>query len=408
MMNARALLTWSPFLFFLIFLCLFPLVSPLLAEGNYQASALSSWRRTKETFDMFIRMPSSMTAREFCDSIPADKDVVLDREDVLDHIFRNHRHVIMAIEMLQGNTNAARAAIRILKYVRGEWRQIVGESLGELIRVNPVAFLNACYEEREDLHIKEEGFPVGFIPDIMKKHERSSYELGIRMEALQAVEDVKLESVRDECLKGLKGKHEELGLEIRSCARHEEKPIYDQKERISLVFMEMLRIPCRENMKRVLDLISEDRKYNFDHIIPLIFPQLMAGDTLSDPFYLILREARCGNEYAIDVLFRLGFYVIGLPSMEFCGMASNLILIKPTLFIDKLAKHRHRLGSRVSLDDLDHICNYISNWDYPEETDVNLILRRRIDALASLNIPEHKELINHCIKLITTQLKKMI
>jgi hypothetical protein len=228
------------------------------------------------------------------------------------------------------------------------------------------------------------------------------------MEALRSVEDAELESIRDECLKGLKEKIEELGLKIHSCAVHEERQFDNLQERITSVFEEMLTMPCPENMKRVLDLISDNWKDNYDNVIPLIFPELESGDTDSDPFILILHEAHCGNEYAIDVLFRMGFYVFGLPSMNTCAVLSNLILIKPPLFIEKLAEHRHRLGSLVSLDDLDHICNYKSDWDYPEETNTDEILRRRIDALTSLNIPEHQELINHCISLIAKKIKKTI
>ena len=274
-------------------------------------------------------------------------------------------------------------------------------SLGELIRVKPAVFLKACYEEREDPYIKGKGFPVGYIPYIMKKKERSSYELRIRMEALRSVKGPELESVRDECLKGLKDEIEELGLEIPSCAGYEERPFEDQKEKIASVFEEMLRIPCPENMKRVLALISDNRKYNYDNIIPFIFPQRSG-----DPYGVIIHEAKCGNEYAIDVLFRTSFYIIGLESMQFCALISNLILINPPLFIEKLAENRHSLGSVVSSDDLDYVCNYVSDWDYSEETDGDAILRRRIDALASLNIPDHQELIDHCISLIKKKIKK--
>jgi hypothetical protein len=163
-MNAGFLLTKLSLIFLLISFTLFPLVSLLNAEGNDQASALSSWRRTKETFDMFIRMPSSITAREFCDSIPAKREVALDREGVLDYIFGTGRESIITIEMLQGNVYAARAAIKILKFVKDEWEQIVGYSLGTLIRVNPAAYLKACYAEREDPYIKKYGFPVDYIP----------------------------------------------------------------------------------------------------------------------------------------------------------------------------------------------------------------------------------------------------
>jgi len=405
-MNARALLTWPPFLFLLIFLCLFPLVSPLYAEGNDQADVLSGWGKMKEAFDRFAKEPSSITAREFYNSIPPDEEPARDRKEILDHIIL--RDGIIATEMLQGNTYAARAAIRILKFVKGSSQQRVGGRLGELIRVKPAVFLKACYEEREDPYIKGKGFPVGYIPYIMKKKERSSYELEIRMEALRSVEDLELESVRDECLKGLKDEIEELGLEIPSCAGYEERPFDDQKEKIASVFEEMLRIPCPENMKRVLALISDDRKYIYDNIIPFIFPILKSGRMIVDPYEVIIHEAECANEYAIDVLFRTSFYIIGLESMQFCALISNLILINPPLFIEKLAENRHSLGSVISSDDLDYICNYVSDWDYSEETDGDVILRRRIDALASLNIPEHQELINHCIKLITTQLKKMI
>jgi hypothetical protein len=86
-------------------------------------------------------------------------------------------------------------------------------------------------------------------------------------------------------------------------------------------------------------------------------------------------------------------------------LASNLMLINPALFIEKLAKYRDSLRLPNSLE---HICNYVSIWDYPEGTIEEVILRKRINALASLNLPEHQELIDQCISSIEKKMEKNI
>jgi hypothetical protein len=281
-----------------------------------------------------------------------------------------------------------------------------------LLRVNPAQFLRACYRESGDPYLKTKGFPVSFIPDIMnKKTTRALYELKMRKEALQSVEDAELRHIRDECLEAIGRELEIYTLDIPSYVEKEKSVYNDPKAKINYVIAEMQSKPSPENMKRVLALFSDVPSENYiDLGFAISPPYSHARLSYEIPLELILREARCGNEYAIEVLFRSLVHSGGLESMQISSALSNLILIRPNLFIEKLAKYRRLLES---IDPISHpelppyfewTCSYISPFDYPKDCS-NEILRRRIEILAALDIPEHKELIAHSIRLIEKNLK---
>jgi hypothetical protein len=418
---------------FLVFLFLLLFASQTHTEESVQANVPSGWSKAKKAFDRLMWKPSTLTAREFYFSISDGKGIKGDKTEILDHIFvgfqgifSDNRYLIIATEMLNRDIYAARSAIRLLDFVDNGWQKPhslttraagwVGESLGQLIRVNPTHFLRACYEERENPYLKEKGFPVGFIPSIMSKKTRASYELEMRREALRSVEDAELRSVRDECIGAIDRELEKYGSDSPGFMEQEERTFDDPKAKIKNVFAEMQSRPSPENMKRVLDLFPEVPGATPADVIDTMFPPFeVYVRAPNEPLGPILREARCGNEYAIEVLFRALVHVLDLYSIQICSELSNLILMKPALFIEKLAKYAQLLDSVDSIREPDRViplyyfewtCVFISSFDYPFQREIeNVILRRRIDALAALNMPEHKELIDRCIRVIEKKLK---
>jgi hypothetical protein len=397
-------------------------------EANAQANVPSGWSRAKDAFDRLIREPSSLTGSEFYVSISGGKGMDSDKTEILDHIFGRNpdlfsssRYGTIAIEMLQGDIYAAKSAIRLLEFVDNGWQRPrsvttraagwMGESLGDLVRVDPALFLRACYEERENPYLKEKGLPVGFVPGIMnKKTTRASYELEMRRKALQLVEDQELRLVRDLCIEAIDREIKKYGLDGHGLEEHEEKPLEDPRAEIKNVFAEMQSRPSPENMKKVLALFSDLPTENLPDLILAISPPTnSAGRQWPSPLGIIIHEAICCNEYAIEVSFRALVHFFGIQSMEICSTISNLILIKPALFIENLAKYRQLLEyvDSISVPQVHYFewtCDYISPWDYADVR-IDLILRRRIDALAALNMPEHKELIARCIRLLEKKLK---
>jgi hypothetical protein len=81
-----------------------------------------------------------------------------------------------------------------------------------------------------------------------------------------------------------------------------------------------------------------------------------------------------------------------------CGREARSFLIvqKPALFIEKLAKCNSPL-------DVERICNYEASFELPG-INWEVILERRIDALAALNLPKYQELIDRCIGYIEKKL----
>lgn len=418
-------LTRSMSLAFLVSIVLLLRASPLHPEANDQTSLPSALIRARSAFERFVQKPSLLTGSEFYISISSAKETDSVKTGILDHIFGRRRTEVsigpyrtIAIEMLQGNIYAAKAAIRLLEFVDNGWQRPrsetirvagwIGESLGDLVRVNPVLFLRACYEERENPYLKAKGFPIGFIPDIVKKKTtRVAYELEMRRKALWSVEDLELRPARDECIEAIDREIIITGSNSPGFGELERKPPEDPRAEIISVFAEMQSRPNPENMKRVLSLFSDVSREYFVDFLDAMFPEAGRRDA-EIPLEIICREARCCNGYAIEVLFRALVHWLGLQSDLILEDISNLILIRPGLFIEKLAKYRQLLCDVDSTSKLDQhyfewTCTHISTRDYWDVCE-DVILRRRIDALAALDMPEYKKLIGRCIRVIEKKL----
>ena len=414
-----------------IFLFLLLNVWPTLTGNVIQKNAPSSWQEAKEAFDRFARKPSCSMAREFYSTISETTRINDDETDLLDYVFGQRLDIIyrgnypiIAIEMLQGNIYAARSAIRLLDFIDQGWKkprlltgpvgQYVGETLGELIRVNPELFLRSCYEEGKTPFFNKHGYPVGYIIYPMnKENSRAYYELETRRQALRSVEAVELRSIRDECVEAIDREIEKYGSDNSQIIGQRWGGGGDLRATIMRALMEMRSRPSPENMKRLLELFPAGPKETPAELILALKP-------LMDPFLLVLREARCGNEYAIEILFRNLVQCISGDAVLTYGELSNLIITKPGLFVEKLAKYAKLLDSvksviiegdrEISLNYFEETCVFISFNDYTEYTNeldcINTILRRRIEALEALNMPEHKDIISRCIQLIKGKLIK--
>lgn len=402
---------------------------------------VSKWHAAKTAFLRFMEEPSPSTSREFYSAISNGQGID-DKTGILDYIFGRFtemgsvgRYGIIAAEMLNGDLNAARSAIRLLGFIDKGWQKPqggaffvsmrVGASLGKLIRVNPFLFLRACYEERFDPFLQEKGFPVNYIPFILHmKKAMVSYEMEMRREALRSVDDPELQVIRDLCMDTIeKGTQlfEAFATERPRPGEPEGRRLSESEETVKKVLLEMANRPSPENMKKVLALFDE-RGGGFDYLIIDIFPGIVSSDEGWPPrlssgnnaLEIILHEAACGNENALDVAFSALFYAyrywddLAIQSIQ--GVISNLILARPTLFIEKAAQYRCLDGERPDYPPgsmrptiLALICGDIDIHSYPILS--NVILKRRIDALAALNMPQHINMIDRCIRLIEERLR---
>ena len=414
----------------------FQLAHQLHGKENAQANISSSWKKAKDAVDKLWKEPSSETAAEFYISISTGKGIENDKTELLDYIFGPNPKMMsssmrvgsITMEMLSGDIYAARSEIRLLGFVYSGWQrppsvtsdaaELILANLGMLVRVNPAIFLKACQAEQKDPYLRDNGFPVGFVSDIMKEIKtRASYELEMRKESLRSVEAPELRLVRDECLKVLEREIQEIGSDSPDSEKQEERPAVDPRARIKWVIAEMQRRPSPENMKRVLDLYSEVPRENLlDIILTLVPPPEAQRRIWATPLYLVRREALCGNEYAVEVLFHALVQCFGLESMQIYSMLSNFILEKPALFIEKLAKYSIFLDSIKDIGEsgqaapssyIERICAYTSSFELPG-INWDVILKRRIDTLAALNMPENQELIDRCIRAIQKELKDYI
>jgi len=415
-----------------------PIVAQTSTKYDSQAKMTVGGEDAKQAFARFLRDPSSSTVREFYLSISSAMGVKCDKTEILDHIFgyshrigplsmSKQRYRTLAIEMLSGDLDAARSVVKILGFIDRGWRRPraqttpmgheVGLSLGELIRVDPELFLRACHEEREDPFLVQKGFPVGFIPSFMKrKSTRAAYELVRRREAIQSVEDPGLRAVRDECVQVIDREIEmieDIPADGTGKKDQEVKKLDETAEAVKNVLLDIINKPSPENFKKLLALIdvqTEYHRYFVDAIMILSkgmdreWPPPALKEM--DPLGTILHEARCGNEPAIDVLLSAFPAAEQLDVLVFSWIRcvlSDLILIKPASLIERLAKYEGTFSEPLIRDLISPVCqDYGVFEDYGPNrlAGTRVILRRRITALEALNMPEHKELLERCIRLI--------
>ncbi len=403
------------------------------------SAVVSKWRAAKVAFKRLVEDPSPLTTREFYLSISGE--VESDKTEILDYVFGPSiseflpgvgRFSVIAIEMLNGDIYAARSAIRILGYVKREWQKPssqklpillgIGGSVGTLIRANPSLFLRACLEERESPGLKETDIPYGFPPFILyMKRSMLSYEMEMRKAAVRSVDDPQLQSIRDECLDLI-----EKGTQVfEAYAVERPRPwesmvteIDEAPEAVKTALLEMMARPSPGNMMIVLALFDE-RKEEHRFLEAALFPLISISSSIDplrdirpDPLEIIFHEATCGNPYATQIVFTALLRAFrawdDLASQMLVGFISDLILMNPAVFIENVAKFGYLESERLDtapITFLDWICGPVDFRAYPDQEAKETILRRRIAALEALRMPEHKELIDRCIRLIKKNLK---
>jgi hypothetical protein len=403
------------------------------------SAVVSKWRAAKVAFKRLVEVPSPLTTQDFY--IAFSGEIEEDKTEILDYIFGPDirefmpgvgRFAVIATEMLNGDIYAARSAIRILGYVKNEWQKPqgqklsillgIGGSVGTLIRANPSLFLRACLEERESPGFKERDIPYGYPPFILyMKKTMLSYEMEMRKQALQTVDDPRLQSIKDECLDLV-----EKGTQVFEAYRKpgpkpwesEVTEIDEAPEAVKSALLEMMARPSPENMMRVLALFDErkdEHRFLEAALFPLISisgPNGPAGpprDIRPDLLEIIFHEARCGNPYAIRIVFtalpRAFRAWDDLASQELFGFISDLMLMKPAVFVENAADFSYLESELLDTEPityLDAICGTYSHdaWSRTKET----ILRRRMATLGALDMPEHRALIGRCIRLLEKHL----
>jgi hypothetical protein len=413
----------------------------LEVSDDKRPPVIYAWRAARAAFDKFVSAPSPVTAREFHLSISEERCPKGDKTTILDYIFGTYtkppllpgvgRFRVIEAEMLNGDLSAARSVIRILGFIENEWqpppgvklpiRMQVGAALGALMRANPTLYLKACYLEKESEFLKEKGLPYGYVPFILHmKKTMASYEMEMRKEALRTVEDPELISVRDECLHWIE--HGTRFMESMA----QERPALDvpdgkgsgvAQETVKKVLMDMVGRPDQENMRKVLDLLDE-RKKEFPYLMAALFSLIGRPDQtwppqkpFPDPLGIILHEATCGNTYAVGIVFAALVPAFlswdDLASLTLAGFISNLMLMRPDMFIENVAKLGYldsQLLDTAPITFLDWICGHVDFNTYPDANAKETILRRRIAALEDLKMPERRNLIDRCILLIEKNL----
>ncbi|MGB9840988.1 hypothetical protein [Thermovenabulum sp.] len=390
---------------FIILSSLFLILSSR-AELSGQEIPSPNWDNARKTFELFLRKPSILTAWEFLHSIPVNEGADVDKGKFVEYLGDYHRrYEIIILEMEAGNKYAARAALRLLPFLEGELKDKLIVSLSELVRINPEVFLRACYEESGNSFIRINGYPVTQLSEVMKYNkDRAFYELLMRKKALQSVKDMELCKIRNKCIQDIEKKMKELGLKGLACGKESLKSSGDLNKDIKTAFDEVFRVPCPENIRKLIDLLPEKINYGVVKLAKqLMFPE-RKSPAYEGPegFELIGHEIVCGNVEAIELVLILSKHFYGIEYFIVRGTISSLILINPALFIEILAEYQEFLRND---DRIIGFCNEQIYCDYPSESIGPFILEKRVAALTSLNMPQYKDLIDYCVSVMKEEIK---
>lgn len=373
------------------------------AEGAGQNFQSSSWEKARTALENFLNRPDSFTAWELMNSIPSEKGDKAEKEKFINYLNLSFLYEIFQLEMAAGNKYAARAILRLLPFLEGSIRWKLTATLAELVRMNPWIFLRACYEERDGLFIRTQGYPVSQLSDFMWNKEIAYYELQQRKEALKSVEDIELRSIRNRCLRDIEIRIKNLGLKNLdlACGKREPTSADNLIQNIKASIDEILRLPCPGNFKQLLELLPERPTRDIIGLLAQTFFVLrMSPDVKgADAFALTGYESLCGNEYAFEVLLYLLRFCHDWQCVFTQNIAGEVLIIRPALFIEKIFKYQAFLQDTRMKAMLEGIL--LAENHYINE----LSIEKKISALERLKMPQYKEVIGYCIRVLQEYLK---
>lgn len=345
-----------------------------------------SWENFKDKLTKFLKRPDENEGTGLLKAIPANLLPSEAKDDIwsLYDLYKYQAFQLFKYQMMIGNLPAIRCAIKLIRHTDTVEREVLLDALSLLARINPQALLEAFYLESSEFFLRENGYPVIYDLDLYKTSAESlTYELKMRRNAINLIQDEKLSQIKIQCLKKIQEMIKNYSTKLES---GEEKFMYRPPLKIEEAVKEIIRLPNGKSMQRLKDVIkSQIRPDNEDiNALLLISKNSMRNSSgycgyklPSDKYLLIEREALAGNKGAIELLASLypQSYLFFKDILK--DSLSKVAVIRPELFFEVFSK-----APEIQKKDMVEIIGYMdSARALPPETDRKFILEQRINII---------------------------
>ncbi|MGB4703660.1 MAG: hypothetical protein WBI18_01090 [Candidatus Saccharicenans sp.] len=371
------------------------IISSSVAVGLAVSQEINSetWDKAQKSFETYFSFPSRANSCKALANLPAEE--MLGKMPWTFRAIINYEFnpTVLAMDAESGNICAAQIISKLLKYDSGSRSSFVF-SIWRLIRNRPEIFLKA---------FREENFKSLFLQLILPitldklSRERVVYEINTRGEALQSVKAPELAEKKEKYINFFEWYLDWKKLKnVTFCREEFNAKDFPLEMRIRNAINEVINVPCPENIKRLMGILSE-----WPRIRDII--DVDAGNSQWLPLIQRLREvlreeALCGNKYAVDFLIKYNELFIN-PSPLYSGLMSEIMFVNPGLFISSLDNNREKLTPSL----IREYCCALPLW---YQADSLTFYERKIEALNELKMPENKKLIDFIISLLRNEINK--
>lgn len=166
-----------------------------------------NWTKTLAAFDAYLELPSPMNAKAIVELLPQQKpdNIIGETSQALEYIISGENYGILATEAIAGDKCSVEVLFRLLNLTDGFATEIVLGTLGTVVRMNPRLFLKVLNENLDMWYIATEGYPVEFPGYAHNNHPGASkYDLEMRIRALESVEDLGVDKIKQDCIRKLR------------------------------------------------------------------------------------------------------------------------------------------------------------------------------------------------------------
>jgi hypothetical protein len=172
--------------------------------GNPQTGApVLDWKGLEEAWKNYAAGPSGDGAKKVLDLLAANAKITDIKDGVLIINAIYDQLGILESEIYAGEANAVKLGFRFFSISSGPFEEALNRIIGNLIRFNARLFLEELANHRY-LITSLNSIVGSFLKDFPDDQAARTLEKKLRINALEAVEEKALKSLRNECIKILK------------------------------------------------------------------------------------------------------------------------------------------------------------------------------------------------------------
>lgn len=364
------------------------------------------WDEVLEVFDRYFNCPSSENAMAILRVLPREipDKVSGNKGRALEYIFNSKEYRILASEATVGERSSAEVLFRLRNFTDGWASGAVDGTLGALLRINPMLFLEILFEHKDDPFTKRVGYPVAF-PNYAYNNHASAFifELEKRSEALAGVDGPKYDELKQECIRQIR---REMNRLLAIVDRPAERPQEHDKSgqdldwgRVLPAFERYFSYPAPENAKAVLSVIPKEQ------------PGKVLGDTRralasissAETYGILALESKAGDKHSVEILIRLLGISETPESKLFKSTLGAIVRLNPRLFLDVLYDYKDAASMKTAGYSVAHLDDAYIDRPCASKHE----LEKRIMALDGVTEPKYDELKQACLSELEQAIEKL-